>query len=71
MPLTGNQPVRQAEPDYVVMNILDLTKATVLCGGVAFLIYTFPVVAQALLIGGLSLLWGAYAHKTIATLTRK
>jgi len=53
------------------MNILDLTKATVLCGGIAFLIYTFPVVAQAMLIGMLSLLWLAYAHKAIAGLLRK
>jgi len=53
------------------MNILDLTKATVLCGGVAFLIYSFPLLAQALLIGFLSLLWLAYAHRAIAGLLRK
>jgi hypothetical protein len=53
------------------MNILDLTKATVLCGSIAFLIYTFPTLAQGLLIGILSLLWLAYAHKAIAGLLRK
>src|SRR5207237_10783977 len=41
----------------VVMSIVDLTKATVMCGGVAFLIYRLPTLAKALLIGFLGLLW--------------
>ena len=53
------------------MNILDLTKATVICGGVAFLIYSFPVLSQVVGIGLLSLLWLAYAHKTLAQLRRR
>jgi len=53
------------------MSIVDLTKATVMCGGVAFLIYSFPTLAQALLIGFLSLLWLVYAHKTVAGFLRK
>ena len=53
------------------MTILDLIKATVTCGGVAFLIFSFPVLGQILLIGFLSLLWLAYAHKTIAQLRRR
>jgi hypothetical protein len=53
------------------MNLLDLTKATILCGGVAFLIYTFPVLAQSLIIGFLSLLWLYYAHKTVIRLRRR
>ena len=53
------------------MTILDLIKATVACGGVAFLIFSFPVLGQILLIGFLSLLWLAYAHKTIAQLRRR
>lgn len=53
------------------MNLLDLTKATVLCAGIAFLIYSFPVLAQGMLIGMLSLLWLAYAHKAVAGLLRK
>jgi len=61
----------QNVPHAVVMNLLDLTKATVLCAGIAFLIYSFPVLAQALLIGFLSLLWLAYAHKAVAGLLRK
>ena len=53
------------------MTILDLIKATVACGGVAFLIFSFPVLGQILLIGFLSLLWLAYAHKAIAQLRRR
>ncbi len=53
------------------MNILDLIKATVICGAVAFLIYTFPILGQIVLIGFLSLLWLLYAHKAIAHLLRR
>jgi hypothetical protein len=53
------------------MTILDLTKATVTCGGSAFVIYSFPVVGQVLIIGCLTLLWLAYARKTIAGFLRK
>ncbi len=53
------------------MNLLDLTKATVICGLLAFLIYSFPVVGQVAIIGLLSLLWLSYAHRTIANLLRK
>ena len=55
----------------IVMTILDLIKATLICGVVAFLIYTFPVVGQVLLIGFLSLLWLGYAHKTLVHLRRR
>ena len=54
-----------------VMTILDLTKATVFCGLLAFVIYSFPVVGQVLIIGVLSLLWLSYARKTIANLVRR
>jgi hypothetical protein len=53
------------------MNVLDLIKATIACGGSAFLIYSFPVISQIVIIGLLSLLWLAYAHKTIARLRRR
>jgi len=53
------------------MTILDLTKATVGCGATAFVIYSFPVVGQVLLIGCLTLLWLAYARKTIAGFLRR
>lgn len=53
------------------MNVLDLTKATVICGGVAFLFYSFPVLGQILAIGVLSMLWLSYARKVIASLRRR
>jgi hypothetical protein len=53
------------------MNMLDLVKATVVCGGVAFLIYSFPVVGQILLIGFLSVLWLMYAYKAVEDLRRR
>jgi uncharacterized membrane protein YesL len=53
------------------MSIFDLTKATVICGGVAFLIYSFPLLSQILTIGLLSLLWLSYAYRTIANVRRK
>lgn len=53
------------------MNVLDLIKATLICGLTAFLIYSYPVVGQVVIIGLLSLLWLAYAHKTLANLLRR
>jgi hypothetical protein len=54
-----------------LMTILDLIKATVVCGAIAFLIYSYPLIGQIVLIGFLSLLWLVYAHKTIAHLRRR
>ena len=53
------------------MTIIDLIKATVVCGAIAFLIYSFPILGQIVLIGFLSVLWMVYAHKTIANLRRR
>ncbi|HTL16992.1 MAG TPA: hypothetical protein VL793_07135 [Patescibacteria group bacterium] len=53
------------------MNLLDLIKATITCGLSAFLIYSFPVIGQIIVIGLLSLLWLSYAHKTLANLLRR
>ena len=53
------------------MNVLDLTKATVICGGVAFLFYSFPVLGQILVIGVLSMLWLSYARKAFASLRQR
>ncbi|HWX21979.1 MAG TPA: hypothetical protein VN578_18925 [Candidatus Binatia bacterium] len=55
----------------VFMNVLDLIKATVTCGGSAFLIYNFPVLSQAVIIGLLTLLWLSYAHRTLAGLRKR
>ncbi len=54
-----------------VMTILDLIKATVICGVIAFLIYSFPLLGQVVLIGFLSLLWLSYARKAILSLRRR
>ena len=53
------------------MSIFDLTKATVICGGVAFLIYSFPLVSQILTIGLLSVLWLSYAYRAVMNMRRK
>ena len=53
------------------MTILDLIKATVACGVIAFLIYSYPIIGQVVLIGFLGILWLSYAHKTIAGLRRR
>jgi len=53
------------------MSILDLTKATVTCGLLAFVIYSFPVVGQVLIIGSLALLWLSYARKAIVRFVRR
>ena len=65
------QPDADDELEQSVMSILDLVKATVVCGGLAFLIYSYPSLGQIVLIGFLSLLWLSYAHKTIASLWRR
>jgi hypothetical protein len=53
------------------MSVLELIKATVICGVVAFLFYSFPVLGQILMIAVLSLLWLSYARKTILALRRR
>ena len=53
------------------MNVLDLIKATVFCGGVAFLFYSFPVLGQVLMISVLTVLWLSYARKTLIALRRR
>jgi hypothetical protein len=54
-----------------VMNMFDLIKATITCGLTAFLIYSYPVIGQVVLIGVLSLLWLGYARKTLVSLLRR
>ncbi len=53
------------------MNMLDLAKATVVCGGLGFLTYSFPVLGQALVLGVLGLLWLAYARTALQHLRRR
>jgi type IV secretory pathway TrbL component len=49
------------------MRPLDLVKATIFCGLLAFLVYTWPVLGQAIIIGSLSLLWLSYLYRTVVT----
>jgi hypothetical protein len=53
------------------MNVLDLIKATVVCGSIAFLVYSFPVIGQVVIIGLLGLAWLTYAHKMVKSLIRR
>jgi hypothetical protein len=53
------------------MTILDLAKATVVCGSIAFLTYSFPVLGQVVVIGVLGLLWLLYALKALQYLRRR
>ena len=53
------------------MSVMNLINATIACGGVSFLVYSFPVLSQAVIIGVLTLLWLSYATKMIGTLRRR
>lgn len=50
------------------MSLLDLLKATVVCGGVAFLYFSYPILGQITAIALLSFLWLSYARKTFMRL---
>ena len=64
--LSGSAPRKKFEPlREVVMNLFDLAKATVVCGGVSFLVYSFPAISQGLIIGLLTVVWVSYAQKLI------
>ena len=53
------------------MRISDLIKATLVCGGIAFMVYTFPVISQVVIIGLLSLLWSSCAHQAIRKVVQR
>lgn len=50
------------------MNALDLAKATVVCGSVAYMVYSFPVISQSFIIGLLCVFWLSYAYKMMRTI---
>ncbi len=50
------------------MNALDLTKATIVCGSVAYLVYSFPVISQSFIIGLLTVMWLSYAYRLMKNL---
>lgn len=53
------------------MNVLDLTKATVICGVVAYLFVNYPILGQIMVVALMSVLWLSYAYKTVASFRRK
>ncbi len=53
------------------MNLFDLLKATIACALIAFIMYSFPVVSQVVIIGLIGLLWLGYAHRVMTGLLRK
>lgn len=64
-------PSRNCKSEDGQMNVSDLIKATILCGGLAFLVYSFPLLSQIVIIGLLSLLWLSCALQTIQTARRQ
>jgi hypothetical protein len=53
------------------MRPIDLLKATVACGGIAYLVYSFPTFSQWLLIALLFLLWLSYLYSALFRLRRR
>jgi uncharacterized membrane protein YesL len=53
------------------MNFLYLAKATVVCGGSAFLIYSFPIISQIFILALLALGWFSCAHRTLRHLKER
>ena len=51
--------------DTRYMSLLDLIKATVVCGTIAFLFFSFPVLGQIMAIAVMSIVWLSYARKTV------
>jgi len=47
---------------------VDLLKATVACGLLAFLAYSFPALSQGIIIGILSLIWCSYVYSVVVRL---
>lgn len=53
------------------MTVYDFAKATVLCGGIAYLAYSIPELSQAIIIAVLSLLWLSYLHGILSRLRER
>jgi len=52
------------------MTFLDLVKATIVCGGLAFVVYSYPAFSQAVIIGLLTLMWFSCAHQVVKSARR-
>lgn len=53
------------------MDMFDLLKATIICGLIAFAVYSVPVISQVVFIGLLGILWLSYAHRTLVKFLRR
>ena len=53
------------------MKTLDFIKATVVCGAMGLLVYSFPLISQIVVLGLLGFVWFFYAYKVIQALTGK
>ncbi len=53
------------------MNTLDLTKATVVCGSVAYLVYSYPVISQSFIIGLMCIFWLSYAYRLMKSIRQR
>jgi uncharacterized membrane protein YesL len=43
----------------------DLVKATVVCAGIAYVFYSYPVVSQVVTIAVIGLVWSSYLYRTL------
>lgn len=53
------------------MSMVDLIKATLVCGLIAFLVYSYPLLGQVVIIAILSLLWLSCAIQTLHNVRRR
>jgi hypothetical protein len=53
------------------MSVFDLIKATILCGGIAYLFFTYPVLGQIAAIVTMSVVWLSYLRKTVVVMRRR
>ena len=53
------------------MELVDLLKATIVCGLLAFLCYSYPVVGQVIVIAVLTVLWSVYAWRAYSRLRQR
>jgi hypothetical protein len=47
------------------MSMSDFIKATLICAGIAYLIYRFPLISQILLIGSIAAIWASYFYRAV------
>ena len=50
------------------VSAFNFAKATLVCGSIAYFVYSFPVLSQVIIIAILSLLWLTYLHSTVSRL---